>query len=434
MKYKSYTLYNYREIKQLRNLSEQEMFDIEVVGHVLPFKTNNYVVDQLIDWDNYKDDPMFILNFPQRGMLPDEAYNNMADAIKRGASRSELSRIAADIRFHLNPHPAGQSTQNIPRLNGELMRGMQHKYNETVLFFPTQGQTCHAYCTFCFRWPQFVKMDELKFAMNQGELLVEYIRSKPEITDVLFTGGDPMTMKASVFKTYIDLLLEADLPNLKTIRIGTKSLSFWPYRYITDNDAGEMLGVFQKIVDSGLHLAIMAHFNHHVELKTDIVKEAVSRIRKTGAIIRTQSPILRHINDRSSVWREMWQNQVELGMVPYYMFLARNTGAISYFSIPIVSALDIFRNAYSQISGICRTVRGPIMSSNPGKVLVSGITEINGSKLFVLSFVQGRDATWVKKPFFGEYDKNAVWLDDLKPAFDENYFFYQKEMEGICVN
>ncbi len=48
---------------------------------------------------------------------------------------------------------------------------MQHKYRETVLFFPSQGQTCHAYCSFCFRWPQFVGMDEWKFAMRETELL-----------------------------------------------------------------------------------------------------------------------------------------------------------------------------------------------------------------------------------------------------------------------
>ena len=53
--------------------------------------------------------------------------------------------------------------------------GMQHKYKETCLFFPSQSQTCHAYCSFCFRWPQFVGMDEMKFAMQEGEQLVQYV-------------------------------------------------------------------------------------------------------------------------------------------------------------------------------------------------------------------------------------------------------------------
>ena len=109
--------------------------------------------------------------------------------------------------------------------------GMQHKYKETTLFFPSQGQTCHAYCSFCFRWPQFVGMDEMKFAMKEGDELAQYVREHPEISDILFTGGDPMIMPAKIFSAYIDTLLDADLPNLKTIRIGTKALSYWPYKF-----------------------------------------------------------------------------------------------------------------------------------------------------------------------------------------------------------
>ena len=55
-----------------------------------------------------------------------------------------------------------------------------------VSFFPSQSQTCHAYCSFCFRWPQFVGMDEMKFAMQEGEQLVQYVREHPEISVMYF--------------------------------------------------------------------------------------------------------------------------------------------------------------------------------------------------------------------------------------------------------
>lgn len=54
----------------------------------------------------------------------------------------------------------------------------------------------------------------------------------PEVSDVLFTGGDPLVMKTKTLATYIDALLDANIPHLKTIRIGTKVLSFWPYRLL----------------------------------------------------------------------------------------------------------------------------------------------------------------------------------------------------------
>ena len=171
--YKSYTLRNYKNIKQLVNLSAQDIRSIEVVGNVLPFKTNNYVIDELIDWNNYKDDPIFHLTFPQKEMLTDEHYKIVEKAIDNNASAEELFQICHEIRKHLNPNPGGQQCLNVPMHKGEMMSGVQHKYRETVLFFPSAGQTCHAYCTFCFRWPQFIGGKRSKFAGKESQDLAK---------------------------------------------------------------------------------------------------------------------------------------------------------------------------------------------------------------------------------------------------------------------
>ncbi|MCB0569837.1 MAG: hypothetical protein KDC66_08755, partial [Phaeodactylibacter sp.] len=144
-RYKAYTLRNYMEIPQVQlHLSEEERFALEVVGHVLPFKTNNYVVDQLIDWRKYESDPIYTLTFPQKDMLLPEHFDEMAAAIRSGAGKPEIKLIANKIRLELNPHPAGQLSWNVPSLEGVKLTGVQHKYRETMLFFPSQGQTCHA--------------------------------------------------------------------------------------------------------------------------------------------------------------------------------------------------------------------------------------------------------------------------------------------------
>jgi len=431
MKYQAYARHNLLKIPQLKHLSEEQVQAIQIVSEVLPFKTNNYVVNELINWDQVENDPMFILNFPQREMLKPSQFSTLAQMRRQNASKSDLARYVNEIRLTLNPHPAGQLEHNVPLLKGEKLPGIQHKYRETALFFPTQGQTCHAYCTFCFRWPQFTGQSELKFAMKQPKLLVAYLKEHPEITDLLITGGDPMTMKAEILGRYLQAVLEADLPQLKTIRIGTKSLSFWPYRYLSDPDSAEVLHWFRKVNDAGKHLALMAHFNHPRELETDAVNEAVRRIRETGSQIRTQSPLLKHINDKASDWSDMWRKQVDMGIVPYYFFLARDTGAQSYFGIGLEEAHSIFNEAYKSVSGVCRTVRGPSMSAGPGKVRVVGITEMNGEKVFVLEFLQGRNPDWVGKPFFAAYNPHALWLDDLEPAFGEKEFFYEKEYQRL---
>jgi L-lysine 2,3-aminomutase len=243
-----------------------------------------------------------------------------------------------------------------------------------------------------------------------------------------------MVMKASVLDAYITKILEADLPHLQTIRIGSKSLAFWPYRYLTDIDAEDILNTFRKITDAGKALAFMAHFNHPRELETDAVKAAIQKIRQTGAQIRTQSPLLNHINASANIWADMWKKQVNLGLIPYYMFIARDTGAQEYFGVSLSRSWDIFRRAYTKVSGIARTVRGPSMSCTPGKVRVIGVTEVHGEKVFVLEFIQGRNSEWVARPFFAKYDTEALWMTDLEPAFDKRAFFYEEELAEMMLD
>ncbi|MFC2129202.1 KamA family radical SAM protein [Bacteroidota bacterium] len=414
------------KIAQLSALSTQQLHEIDVVSQILPFKTNNYVTEELIDWNNFENDPMFILNFPQHGMLKESHFDRLSSLIKKEAKKEEIDKYINHVRLQMNPHPAGQMEHNVPTMSGKKLIGIQHKYRETMLFFPSQGQTCHAYCTFCFRWPQFSGMDNLKFGMKQTRLMIKYLKQNKEITDILITGGDPMVMKANILARYLDAIIKAKIPHIKTIRIGTKSLSFWPYRFLTDPDSTELLDSFKRISDAGIHLAVMAHFNHPRELGTEAVKEAVNHIRSTGAQIRTQSPLLGHINNNAAIWAEMWRTQVDMGIIPYYMFVARDTGAHSYFSISLQEALNVFNGAYRDVSGICRTVRGPSMSAGPGKIHVTGIATIKGEKVFVLNFIQGRDPEWVGQPFFAKYDPDAHWITDLVPAFGEKDFFYEK--------
>jgi KamA family protein len=430
IKYKAYHIGNFREIPQVSALSEEDLFAIEVVGQVFPFKTNNFVVENLIDWDNIPDDPIFVLNFPQRGMLKPYHFNEIAGLLKRGAGKEDIRKAANRIRWQLNPHPADQMDGNIPILDGERLNGMQHKYRETVLFFPSQGQTCHAFCTFCFRWPQFVGIEELRFAAKEIDVLIKYVSRHPEVSDILFTGGDPLTMKSKTLAGFINKIIKADPPNLRTIRIGTKVLSYWPHRF-QDNDVHVLLDAFRNVRESGRHMAIMAHFNHPRELGNGIVRSSIERIRETGAEIRTQSPLLRHINDSPEIWSELWREQVALGCIPYYMFLVRDTGAKHYFGVPLVEAWNIFREAYNNVSGIARTVRGPSMSAGPGKVQVLGVTEIEGKKVIALNMLQGRNPDWVMRPFFAEHDEYAVWLDDLRPAFGKKRFFFEEEPDFL---
>jgi L-lysine 2,3-aminomutase len=406
----------------MASVSGQMIHEIDITARIFPFKTNNYVVEELIDWANVDTDPVFTLNFPRREMLEKRHYGAVEKLVDGGENEGVIARTVQQIRLSLNPNPAGQE-QNVPSLGEIRLKGIQHKYPETVLFFPSQGQTCHAYCTFCFRWPQFSGMSELKFVMKETDLFLKYLGLHREVTDILFTGGDPMVMSAAMLSAYLLPLLGPEYSHIRTIRIGTKSLAYWPYRFLTDRDSDDIIRLFETVTAAGKNLSIQAHFNHPVELSTDAVGRAIARIRSTGAQIRTQSPLLRHINDRPELWSRMWRKQVDLGCIPYYMFVVRDTGAKRFFELPLERCWNVFRRAYRQVSGLCRTVRGPSMSDHAGKIQILGVQEVRGEKVFVLRFIQGRNPKWVDIPFFARYDPKATWFNQLKPAFDNKFFF-----------
>jgi L-lysine 2,3-aminomutase len=378
--------------------------DIRLSGLVFPFKASPYYVDELIDWEaeNLRDDPFYRLVFPTMDMLEEHHREKLVQAKEEG-DPAKIMKAVAEIREDLNPHPAGQKTLNAPK--NDALTGVQHKYSETVLVFPAAGQTCHAYCTYCFRWAQFIGDDELRFAQKEATSLFDYLADHEEVSDILMTGGDPMIMKTKSLAQYLEPLCDPTfLPHIKNLRIGTRSLTFWPQRFTTDADADELIALLRRVrEEGGRHLAIMAHLGHVRELSTPKVEQAIHRIQKEAfATIRSQSPIMRGINDDADVWAEKWRKvrrrnisflgleqlpavilkesqiffpislslssfqEVQMGIIPYYMFMARDTGAQKFFDVPLVKAQRIFSDALRNTSGLIRTVRGPSMSCTPG--------------------------------------------------------------------
>ena len=272
--------------------------------------------------------------------------------------------------------------------------------------------------SYCFRWAQFIGDTDLRFAQKDAGSLFDYIAEHPEISDILFTGGDPMFMKTRMFKQYFDPFKDPEfLPHVKNLRIGTRALTFWPQRFTTDDDADDLHALLREVKEvGGRHVAIMSHLGHVRELQTDKVREAIRRLREdAGVIIRSQSPVMRGINDDAEIWADKWREEVRLGIVPYYMFMARDTGAQAFFDVPMVRAQRMYADAIRNTSGLCRTARGPSMSCTPGKVEVTGVQEIMGQEAFVLRFLQCRDESWIGKVFFAKFDPKAVWFDDLEP-------------------
>ena len=134
-----------------------------------------------------------------------------------------------------------------------------------------------------------------------------------QVSDILFTGGDPMIMKTNMLKQYLEPFKDPDhLPHIKNLRIGTRALTFWPQRFTTDPDADSLIELLRDVKEvGGRHIAIMSHLSHYRELSTKKVQDAIHRLKQEGGvIIRSQSPVMAGINDDARVWNKKWKEEV----------------------------------------------------------------------------------------------------------------------------
>src|SRR5687768_7761467 len=127
IRYRAVTARDLDTLPELDRLPPSERLAMRAVAAVLPFRTNRYVVDRLIDWDRVPDDPMFQLTFPQPGMLAPRDLATMTRLVA-GGDEAAVRVAAREIQARLNPHPAGQLGLNVPRRGDEPVRGLQHKY------------------------------------------------------------------------------------------------------------------------------------------------------------------------------------------------------------------------------------------------------------------------------------------------------------------
>lgn len=124
----------------------------------------------------------------------------------------------------------------------------------------------------------------------------------------------------------------------------------------------------------------------------------------------------------------MWREQMDMGMIPYYLIVVRDTGAFYYFGMSLMRAREVFRDAYQRVRCICGKVRGPSISAHPGKVQMLGVSEVRGEKTMTLRFSQGCNPHWIYQPFLARNDEDALRLDDIPPHSVSRSFYLRKSL------
>jgi lysine 2,3-aminomutase len=206
-------------------------------------------------------------------------------------------------------------------LNQEMKTPIcQHKYDNRVIL--RMSNTCNSYCQFCFEALRTLDKKSGKNTATKDLFYdsFEYIKSNPQIQEVIFSGGDPLMLTDDKLEQYISVLREWSKDLL--IRIHTRALTFNPYR-ITDKFI-EILEKY-KINSFGVHVC------HPAELTEEFI-QAVKRIQKVVPIIFANMPFLRGVNDDESILHELFINLYRIGVKPYYLyhFMPFSPGASEY--------------------------------------------------------------------------------------------------------
>lgn len=278
------------------------------------------------------------------------------------------------------------------------LKGLQHKYEATVLLLTTSE--CAMFCRHCFR-KRLVGVSDAEILEDMTQA-IEYIRGHESVTNALVTGGDPLLLSTKVLEDMLGQL--ASIPHLKFIRIGTRTPVVWPSRISKDD---KLIRVLRTIASGSKQLYFVTQFNHPREITPESI-EAVSVLQDCGIIVNNQTVLLRGVNDDASVMSELQNSLAGMGAIPYYVFQCRPaTGVGNIFQVPIREACDIMDKTTATLAGISKRFRF-VMSHKTGKIEILGREE----DVVHFKYHQTGNKALSNKMFTRKLDKNAGWLDD----------------------
>ncbi|MBD3402851.1 KamA family radical SAM protein [candidate division GN15 bacterium] len=367
------------DIEQVSNLPEQTRRQLARVTEAYRFRANDYYLS-LIDWDN-PDDPI------RRIIVPDV---------------SELSSV-------------GDLDASNERSN-YVAPGCQHKYPHTALLICVE--TCASYCRYCFRKRLF--MENQKETTRNLEEGLEYIRGNKAISNVLLTGGDPLTLSTERLEEIIRELRSMD--HVGVIRIGSKTPAFNPYRIIDDPELPAMLSRYST---REKRIYVITHFDVVEEL-TNVACLGLDILMKAGVVLTNQTPIIRGANDTPEALVKLMGKLSYVGVPPYYFFQCRPTAGNRPYAVPMAEAYETLEEAKRRVSGLAKRARY-VMSHALGKIEIVGMSR----DFFFLKFHRARYQEDEGRFMMFYRNDEAYWLDDLIPADGQPHPVHERRGENL---
>jgi len=220
----------------------------------------------------------------------------------------------------------------------EKTKGLIHKYPNRVLILLTL--TCAAYCRFCTRRRKVSEIEKGIIFKADIQKMVAYLFKNPEINEVIFSGGDPLTAP-EILKYALKKF--SRLPQIKIIRIGTRLPVSNPK--LIGKDFLETIGKIKQPVYVGIH------FEHPKELTKETIA-ACDRLRRAGAILYSQSVFLKGVNDSYEILYELFMGLIQIGVRPYYLYRCDPVEGAGHFRVDFEKEVAIATKLRKNLSGL----------------------------------------------------------------------------------
>jgi len=306
-----------------------------------------------------------------QGLVPQSFYDDVAEGFRRAPMSIRVSPYLLSLIDWSNPYAdplrrqfitvASRLLPDHPKLTLDSLHeqedapvpGLTHRYRDKALFLALD--TCPVYCRFCTRSyaigldTEEVEKVSIKAKNDRWEQAFAYIASRPELEDVVISGGDSYNLRPSQIKTIGETLLGID--HIRRLRFATKGPAVMPQKLITDDEwFRELVGIVELGRKRHKDVVLHTHFNHANEI-TAITKRGLDRLFENGVTVRNQCVLQRGVNDTIESMQLLVQRLSWCNVQPYYVYVHDLVKGVEDLRTTVQTAVDIEKHVRGLTAG-----------------------------------------------------------------------------------
>ncbi|MDO4642935.1 MAG: KamA family radical SAM protein [Cardiobacteriaceae bacterium] len=245
-----------------------------------------------------------------------------------------------------------------------------HRYPNRVLW--KVSPVCAVYCRFCFRKEHIGRRGHA-LTVTDTQAVARYLAAHTEVEEVILSGGDPLMLDVRKLQQYSAVF--RDLPHIRRLRIHTRMPVVQPESINT-----ACLAWLEHMPQS---VHIVLHINHSNELTLNACA-ALRRLRTTGALLFSQTVLLKGINADADTLAALMNNLLDNGVAPYYLHHLDLARGSSHFRVSLEEGREIEKLLRKKVSGIAMPTYIVEIPCGGGKVPVQALSAAQEDKLRAL--------------------------------------------------